>query len=106
MEGGKTRIYKQNPSRLIRFPDFFGITDSSGLTPLSRIWDNGIINNGQKPTVSDLEQQVKNEQSISLMDLDEAVQREKKPSVLKKLKEQPPQSANERKPRKTNEKEI
>jgi len=67
---------------------------------------DGIINNGQKPTVSDLEQQVKNEQSISLMDLAEAVQREKKPSVLKKLKEQPPQSASERKPRKTKEKEI
>ena len=67
---------------------------------------DGIINNGQKPTVSDLEQQVKNEQSISLMDLAEAAQREKKPSVLKKLKEQPPQSASERKPRKTNEKEI
>ena len=31
MEGGKTRIYKQNLSRLIRLPDFFGITDSSGL---------------------------------------------------------------------------
>ena len=30
---------------------------------------DGIINNGQKPTVSDLEQQVKNGQSISLMDL-------------------------------------
>ena len=98
--------YKQNSSRLRRLHDFFGITDSSGLIPLSQIRDNGIINNGQKPTVSDLEQQVKNEQSISLMDLDEAVQREKKPSVLKKLKEQPPQSANERKPRKTNEKEI
>ena len=67
---------------------------------------DGIINNGQKPTVSDLEQQVKNEQSISFMDLAEAVQREKKPSVLKKLKEQPPQSASERKPRKTKEKEI
>ena len=67
---------------------------------------DGIINNGQKPTVSDLEQQVKNEQSISFMDLAEAVQREKKPSVLKKLKEQPPQSASERKPRKTIEKEI
>ena len=76
------------------------------MMPLSRIWDNGIINNGQKPTVSDLEQQVKNEQSISLMDLAEAVQQEKKPSVLKKLKEQPPQSASERKPRKTKEKEI
>ena len=67
---------------------------------------DGVINNGQKPTVSDLEQQVKNEQSISFMDLAEAVQREKKPSVLKKLKEQPPQSASERKPRKTIEKEI
>ena len=48
MEGGKTRIYKQNLSRLIRLPDFFGITDSSGLMPLSRIWDNGIINNGRR----------------------------------------------------------
>ena len=67
---------------------------------------DGIINNGQKPTVSDLEQQVKSGQSISLMDLAGAIQREKKPSVLKKLKEQPPQSSSERKPRKTNEKEI
>ncbi|MGN0315871.1 MAG: hypothetical protein ACI4EG_13925, partial [Fusicatenibacter sp.] len=40
--------YKQNSSRLRRLPDFFGITDSSGLMPLSRIWDNGIINNGPK----------------------------------------------------------
>ena len=48
MEGGKTRIYKQNLSRLIRLTDFFGITDSSGLMPLSRIWDNGIINNGRR----------------------------------------------------------
>ena len=67
---------------------------------------DGIINNGQKPTVSDLEQQVKNGQSISLMDLVGAIQQEKKPSVLKKLKEQPPKSANKRKPRKTKEKEI
>ena len=65
MEGGKTRIYKQNLSRLIRLPDFFGITDSSGLMPLSRIWDNGIINNGKAPAT------------------------EEKPSVLEKLKEQP-----------------
>lgn len=67
---------------------------------------DGIINNGQKPTVSDLEQQVKNGQFISLMDLAGAIQREKKPSVLKKLKEQPPQLASERKPRKNKEKEI
>ncbi|MGM9601383.1 MAG: hypothetical protein ACI3W5_07345, partial [Faecousia sp.] len=26
----------------------FGITDSSGLMPLSRIWDNGVINNGRR----------------------------------------------------------
>ena len=48
MEGGKTRIYKQNLSRLIRLTDFFGITDSSGLIPLSQIRDNGIINNGPR----------------------------------------------------------
>ena len=53
MEGGKTRIYKQNLSRLIRLPDFFGITDSSGLMPLSRIWDNGMINNGKAPQLED-----------------------------------------------------
>lgn len=40
---------------------------------------DGIINNGQKPTVSDLEQQVKNGQSISFMDLAGAIQREKNP---------------------------
>ena len=40
------------------------------------------------------------------MDGTERNQQEKKPSVLKKLKEQPPQSASERKPRKTKEKEI
>lgn len=67
---------------------------------------DGIINNGQKPTVSDLEQQVKSGQSISLMDLAGAIQREKKPSVLKKLKEQPQQSTSKRKPPKTKEKEI
>ena len=54
MEGGKTRIYKQNLSRLIRLTDFFGITDSSGLTPLSRIWDNGIANIGQIPKLEKL----------------------------------------------------
>lgn len=40
--------YQQNSSRLRRLPDFFGITDSSGLIPLSQIRDNGIINNGPK----------------------------------------------------------
>lgn len=67
---------------------------------------DGIINNGQKPTVSDLEQQVKSGQSIFLMDLAGAIQREKKPSVLKRLKEQPTQSANKRKLQKTKEQGI
>ena len=40
--------YQQNSSRLRRLSDFFGITDSSGLMPLSQIRDNGIINNGPK----------------------------------------------------------
>ena len=40
--------YQQNSSRLRRLPDFFGITDSSGLMPLSQIRDNGIVNNGPK----------------------------------------------------------
>ena len=98
--------YKQNSSRLRRLPDFFGITDSSGLIPLSRIWDNGLINNGKQPTVADLEQQAKSDQPISLMDLADAVHREKKASVLEKLKDQPQQPRRKSKPRKTKEKEL
>ena len=93
MEGGKTRIYKQNLPRLIRLTDFFGITDSSGLMPLSQIRDNGIINNGPKQTVAELEEQAKSGKPISLMELAQAARREqaqasqqeKKPSVLVKL---------------------
>ena len=98
--------YKQNSFRLRRLPDFFGITDSSGLIPLSRIWDNGIINNGKQPTAADLEQQTKSGQPISLMDLADAAHREKKASVLEKLKDQPQQPQRKSKPRKTKEKEI
>ena len=110
MEGGKTRIYKQNLSRLIRLPDFFGITDSSGLMPLSRIWDNGIINNGPKePTVADLEKQARSGQPISLMDLAEAVhreQREKKKSVVEQLRNQPKQEHKKTAPKKSAEREL
>ena len=49
---------------------------------------------------------MKSGQSISLMDLAGAIQREKKPPVLKKLKEQPTQSANKRKLQKTKEQGI
>ena len=45
--------YKQNSSRLRRLHDFFGITDSSGLIPLSQIRDNGIINNGKAPATEE-----------------------------------------------------
>ena len=98
--------YKQNSSRLRRLPDFFGITDSSGLIPLSQIRDNGIINNGKQPTVADLEQQAKSGQPISLMDLADAAYREKKASVLEKLKDHPQQPQRKSKPRKSKEQEI
>jgi hypothetical protein len=59
---------------------------------------DGVINNGPKqPTVAELEEQVKSGQPISLLDLAEAVQREKeekrqkpapekKPSILAKIR--------------------
>ena len=67
---------------------------------------DGIINNGKQPTVADLEQQAKSGQPISLMDLADAVHREKKPSVLEKLKDQPQQPQRKSKPRKSKEQEI
>jgi len=102
--------YQQNSSRLRRLPDFFGITDSSGLIPLSRIWDNGVINNGPKePTVAQLEQQARSGQPISLMDLAEAVHREerdKKKSVMEQLKSQPRTEHKKTAPKKSAEREI
>lgn len=67
---------------------------------------DGIINNGKQPTVADLEQQAKSGQPISLMDLADAAHREKKASVLEKLKDQPQQSQRKAKPRKSIEQEI
>ena len=67
---------------------------------------DGIINNGKQPTVADLEQQAKSCQPISLMDLADVVHREKKPSVLEKLKDQPQQPQRKSKPRKSKEQEI
>ena len=102
--------YQQNSSRLRRLPDFFGITDSSGLIPLSRIWDNGVINNGPKePTVAQLEQQARSGQPISLMDLAEAVHREerdKKKSVMEQLKSQPRTEHKKTAPKKSAEREL
>ena len=71
---------------------------------------DGIINNGQKqPTVAELEEQVKRGQSISVLDLANAVKAEsksKKPSVLEKLKSQPPQERKQTAPKKSAEREI
>ena len=61
---------------------------------------DGIINNGQKegPTVAELEAQVKAGQTISLMDLAGAVQRERgeKKSVMARLHEKPPKQEKKR----------
>lgn len=67
---------------------------------------DGIINNGKQPTAAELEQQAKSGQPISLMDLADAVHREKKPSVLEKLKDQPQQPPRKSKSRKSKEKEL
>ena len=67
---------------------------------------DGIINNGKQPTVAEPEQQARSGQPISLMDLADAVHREKKPSVLEKLKDQPQQSQRKAKPRKSKGQEI
>lgn len=102
--------YKQNSSRLRRLHDFFGITDSSGLIPLSQIRDNGIINNGPKePTVAQLEQQARSGQPISLMDLAAAThreEREKKKSVMEQLKSQPKAEHKKTAPKKSAEREL
>ena len=75
--------YQQNSSRLRRLPDFFGITDSSGLTPLSQIRDNGIINNGKSDASGE------------------------RRSVLEQLKEQPPAPQTPRKPpKRTKERDM
>ena len=71
---------------------------------------DGIINNGPKePTVAQLEQQARSGQSISLMDLAEAVHREerdKKKSVMEQLKSQPRTEHKKTAPKKSAEREL
>ena len=71
---------------------------------------DGIINNGQKqPTVAELEEQVKRGESISVLDLYNAVKEEnraRKPSVMEKLKIPPPQARKQTAPKKSAEREI
>ena len=71
---------------------------------------DGIINNGAKePTVTELEQQARSGQPISLMDLADAVhreEREKKKSVVDQLKSQPKAEHKKTAPKKSAEREI
>ena len=71
---------------------------------------DGIINNGAKePTVAELEQQARNGQPISLMDLAAAAhreEREKKKSVMEQLKGQPKAEHKKTAPKKSAEREI
>lgn len=67
---------------------------------------DGIMSSGKQLAVAELEQQAKSGQPISLMDLADAVHREKKPSVLKKLRDQPQRPQRKSKPHKSKEKEI
>ena len=59
----------------------------------------------QKPTVAELEAQVKAGQAISLTDLADAVHREKRKSVVAQLKNQPAQERKKTAPKKSAEKE-
>ena len=59
----------------------------------------------QKPTVAELEAQLKAGQTISLTDLADAVHREKKKSVVAQLKNQPAQERKTTAPKKSAEKE-
>lgn len=59
----------------------------------------------RKPTVAQLEAQVKAGQTISLMDLADAIHREKKKSVVAKLKNQPAQERKRAVPKKNLKKE-
>ena len=71
---------------------------------------DGIINNGAKePPVAELEQQARNGQPISLMDLAAAAhreEREKKKSVMEQLKSQPKAEHKKTAPKKSAEREI
>lgn len=60
----------------------------------------------QKPTVAELEAQVKAGQTISLTDLGDAVHREKKKSVVAQLKSQPQPGQKKTVPQKGTEMEI
>ena len=70
---------------------------------------DGIINNGPKATVAELEAQARNGQPISLMDLADAVHREerdKKKSVMEQLRQSPKQERKKTAPKRSAEREL
>ena len=70
---------------------------------------DGIINNGSKATVAELEAQARSGQPISLMDLADAVHREerdKKKSVMEQLRQSPKQGRKKTAPKKSAEREL
>ena len=70
---------------------------------------DGIINNGSKATVAELEAQARSGQPISLMDLADAVHREerdKKKSVMEQLRQSPKQERKKTAPKRSAEREL
>ncbi|TCL59691.1 uncharacterized protein DUF4316 [Allofournierella massiliensis] len=70
---------------------------------------DGIINNGSKATVAELEAQARGGQPISLMDLADAVHREerdKKKSVMEQLRQSPKQERKKTAPKRSAEREL
>lgn len=114
---------KQNGVLSCHYCDSFGFQELTGFlardNPLKnaemQVEDDygmidGIINNGSKEsTVAELEQQALSGQTISLMDLAEAIHREnrnKKKSVVEQLKSQPKQEHKKTAQKKSAEREI
>ncbi|KUE76684.1 hypothetical protein ASJ35_06640 [Ruthenibacterium lactatiformans] len=114
---------KQNGVVSCHYCDSFGFQEISGfLAPDNPLRNaemaleddygmiDGIINNGPKePTVAELEQQAQSGQPISLMDLADAVHRErqeKKKSVVEQLKAKPKQEHKKTAPKRSAEREL
>jgi len=114
---------KQNGVVSCHYVDSFGFVElpgfNSGKNPLRSVEDSieqndnqldGIINNTPIPTVAELEAQVKAGQTISLLDLAEAVKADKpgaRESVIKKLQQpMPPQERKKAAPAKGAEREL
>ena len=113
---------KQNGVVSCHYCDSVGFTEIPGFLPDNALKNaemsveddygmiDGIINNGPKePTVAQLEQQARNGQPISLMDLAAAAHREerdKKKSVVEQLKSQPKTEHKKTAPKKSAEREI